>query len=100
MNECDNKTHRTNESNMLTIKRIQTGPTRLEYLPCVHFTTLHCTVHSPIPGVEAPGVMTPEHTLWAGPGDVHLPLTNLDCGATLLEEASNVKQSEDIIMLK
>ena len=45
MNECDNKTHCTNESNMLTIKRIQTGPTRLKYLPCVHFTTLHCTVH-------------------------------------------------------
>ena len=46
MNECDNKTHRTNESNMLTIKRIQTGPTRGEYVPCVHFTAHHSTLQN------------------------------------------------------
>ena len=44
MNECDNKTHCTNESNMLTIKRIQTGPPSEKYVPCVRFTTLHSTL--------------------------------------------------------
>ena len=43
MNECDNKTRCPNESNMLTIKRIQTGPPSEKYVPCVHFTT-HFTV--------------------------------------------------------
>ena len=29
---------------MSTIKRIQTGPTRGEYVPCVHFTAHYCTL--------------------------------------------------------